>query len=258
MPNITLEQAQLFILIFLRVSTIIVLVPILGDASVPVRVKGGLSILITSLLFPFVKLDASALGFDVATLFLRMAGEVMVGAVIGFTVRLVFAGIQLAGQLVGFQMGFAIVNVIDPANSAQVSIIAEFLYLVAALLFLSLNGHHVFIGAIAESFRLAPPTGLHLTGPVLQGLMTFMKDMFELALKIGAPVIAMMFFMSVGLGLVARTVPQINVFIVGFPLQIAVGLIGIGLAMPFFVTIAGRCFGSLERSIHGLLRLMSV
>jgi len=139
MPNITLEQAQLFILIFLRVSTIIVLVPILGDASVPVRVKGGLSILITSLLFPFVKLDASALGFDVATLFLRMAGEVMVGAVIGFTVRLVFAGIQLAGQLVGFQMGFAIVNVIDPANSAQVSIIAEFLYLVAALLFLSLE-----------------------------------------------------------------------------------------------------------------------
>ncbi|MBP8984733.1 MAG: flagellar type III secretion system protein FliR [Syntrophobacterales bacterium] len=258
MPNITVEQAQLFILIFLRVSTIIVLMPILGDASVPVRVKGGLSILITALLFPIVKIDAAVMGFDVATLFLSMAGEVMVGAVIGFTARLIFAGIQLAGQLVGFQMGFAIVNVIDPANNAQVSIIAEFLYLIAVLLFLSLNGHHMFISAIAESFRLAPPPGFHLTGPLLQGLMTFMRDMFEVALKIGAPVIAMMFFMSVGLGLVARTVPQINVFIVGFPLQIAVGLIGIGLTMPFFVTIVGRCFGNLERGIYGLLRLMSV
>ncbi len=256
MPNITMEQAQLFILIFLRISAIVALTPILGDRTVPVRVKGGLSLLIAALLFPFVKVGSGVLGFDLATLVFRMASEVFIGAVIGFTARLLFAGVQLAGQLVGFQMGFAIVNVIDPANSDQVSIIAEFQYLIAVLLFLSLDGHHLFLSAMADSFRLVPPLDLHVRGELFQVLMVFVKDMFEVALKMGAPVIAMLFFMSVGLGLVARTVPQINIFIVGFPLQIAVGLISLGLTLPLFVTVAGRCFGSLERGILGLLHLM--
>lgn len=256
MPILTVEQAQLFILIFLRVSAIVALTPILGDRTVPLRVKGGLSLLIAALLFPFVKAGPGTMNFDLAALIFRMASEVFVGAVIGFTARLLFAGVQLAGQLVGFQMGFSIVNVIDPVNSDQVSIISEFQYLIAVLLFLSLDGHHIFLSALAESFRMVPPLDLHVRGELFQVLMVFVTDMFEVALKMGAPVMAMLFFLSVGLGLVARTVPQINIFIVGFPVQIAVGLISLGVTLPLFVTVAGRCFGGLERGILGLLRLM--
>lgn len=256
MPNITVEQVQGFILVFLRVGAIVALTPILGDRTVPLRVKGGLSLLIAALVFPFVKAIPGPAGLDTAALFFRMASEVFIGAVIGFTARLLFAGVQLAGQMVGFQMGFAIVNVIDPANSDQVSIIAEFQYLVAVLLFLCLDGHHMFLSALADSFRLVPPLDLHVKGELFEVLMVFVKDMFEAALKMGAPVIATLFFMSVGLGLVARTVPQINIFIVGFPIQIAVGLIGLGVTLPLFVAAAGRCFGNLERNIQGLLRLM--
>ncbi len=255
MPKISAEQIQLFILIFIRISAIIALTPILGDRSVPVRVKAGLSLLIAAILFPFVKADTAVMGFDLFSLFFRMASEALIGAAIGFTARLLFSGIQLAGQLVGFQMGFSIVNVIDP-NSGEVSIIAEFQYLIAILLFLEMNGHHIFISALADSFRTIPPLGVHLTGEFMQMMLKLAKDMFETAIRMGAPVIAMLLFVSVGLGLVARTVPQINIFIVGFPLQIAIGLVGVGLTLPFFVATAGRCFADLNSSVRTLLRLM--
>ena len=162
MPKLTMEQAQLFILIFLRVSTMIALMPVLGDRAVPVRVKGGLSILIAALLYPSVHVDPRAIGFDLVTLIFKMASEIMIGAMIAFSVRLIFAGIQLAGELVGFQMGFSVANVIDPSNNEQVSIIAEFQYLIAILLFLGLNGHHIFLSGIADSFKLVPLPGFQI------------------------------------------------------------------------------------------------
>jgi flagellar biosynthetic protein FliR len=185
-----------------------------------------------------------------------MTGEVMIGAVIGMIARLIFAGIQLAGQLIGFQMGFAIVNVIDPAFSLQVSIIAQFQYLIALLLFLSLNGHHMFLYAVAESFRILPPLAFHFSGGLMQAITGFVRDMFEIGIKVGAPIIAILFFMSVGLGLVARTVPQINIFIVGFPLQIAIGLIGVGVTMPYFVGMIEKYIIQMEREITVVLSLM--
>lgn len=256
MPNITAEQAEIFTLIFLRVSAMIITIPILGDSVVPVRVKGGLSLLITFLIFPFFQTASWTLSFNIFSLVFRMAGEIMIGVMIGFTGRLIFEGIQLAGQLIGFQMGFSIVNVIDPVNNEQVSIISQFQYLIAMLIFLIMNGHHIFLYAIAESFRILPPLGFHFSAGMMQLLLVFVRNMLEIAIKTGAPIIAVLMFMSVGLGLVARTVPQINIFIVGFPLQIAIGLIGIGLTLPVFLRVVEGYFSNLEGEIITLLRLM--
>jgi len=252
----TAEQAEIFILTFLRVSAMIITIPILGDISVPVRVKGGLALLITFLIFPFVQTDAWRLSSDILSLILRMAGEILIGTMVGFAGRLIFDGIQLAGQLIGFQMGFSIVNVIDPVNNEQVSIISQFQYLIAMLIFLVMNGHHIFLYAIAESFRILPPLGFHFSGELMQLVLVFVRNMLEVAIKTGAPIIAVLLFMSVGMGLVARTVPQINIFIVGFPLQIAVGLIGIGVTLPIFLRVVETNFSNLEGEIISLLRLM--
>ena len=146
-------------------------------------------------------------------------------------------------------MGFSIVNVIDPINNEQVSIISQFQYLVAVLIFLLMNGHHIFLYAIGESFRIIPPLGFHFSGELMQLLLGFVKNMLEVAIKTGAPIIAVLMFMSVGMGLVARTVPQINIFIVGFPLQIAIGLIGIGLTLPVFLRVVEDYFSNLEGEI---------
>ena len=256
MQNVTAEQAEIFILVFLRVSAMIITIPILGDSVVPVRIKVGLSLLITFLIFPFFQTAAWTLSFDIFSLGFRMAGEIMIGVMIGFTGRLIFDGIQLAGQLIGFQMGFSIVNVIDPVNNEQVSIISQFQYLIAMLIFLIMNGHHIFLYAIAESFRILPPLGFHFSAGMMQLLLVFVRNMLEVAIKTGAPIIAVLLFLSVGLGLVARTVPQINIFIVGFPLQIAIGLIGIGLTLPVFLRVVEGYFSNLEGEIIALLRLM--
>jgi len=258
MPNITYEQAEIFILVFFRVSALIITIPILGDSVVPVRIKAGLSLLITFLIFPFFQSVSWILSPDIFSLGFRMAGEIMIGAMIGFTGRLIFDGIQLAGQLIGFQMGFSIVNVIDPVNNEQVSIISHFQYLIAMLIFLIMNGHHIFLYAIAESFRILPPLGFHFSAGMMQLVLVFVRNMLEVAIKTGAPIIAVLIFMSVGLGLVARTVPQINIFIVGFPLQIAIGLIGIGLTLPVFLRVVEGYFSNLEGQIFTLLRLMQL
>ncbi|MFB3925562.1 MAG: flagellar biosynthetic protein FliR [Syntrophales bacterium] len=256
LPIITTEQVETFLLIFIRVSTMIIVIPILGERFVPVRVQAGLSLLVSVLIFPIIQAQTPKLSSDVLALFLRMGGEVLIGVVIGMTARIIFAGIQLAGQLIGFQMGFSIVNVIDPAYSDQVSIIAEFQYLIALLLFLVLNGHHIFLYAVAESFRILPPLTFHFSGPLMEAILGYVNAMFEIAVKTGAPIIAVLFFLSVGLGLIARTVPQINIFIVGFPLQIAVGLIGIGVTMPLFVNVVEKYFLHMEEEIYSLLKLM--
>lgn len=254
MPQITVEQIETFIFILLRVSSIVVIMPILGNRAVPVRVKAGLSLLIAFLLLPFVKLHAPPL--EILPLALRMAGEVMIGVTIGLAGRLVFAGVQLAGQLAGFQMGFAIVNVFDPITSAQVSIIAQFQYLLAMLIFLAVDGHHLFLNAIAESYRIVPALGFHFSGELTQAIVELSKDIFIVAIKTGAPVITMLLMISIGFGLIARTVPQINILIVGFPLQIAAGLICIGLALPIFARMVGSIFLNLGDKLNLLLHLM--
>jgi flagellar biosynthetic protein FliR len=256
MQIITAEQAEIFILTLLRVSAMIITIPILGDVTVPARVKVGLALLITFLVFPFVQTAAWRLSSDIFSLVFRMAGEIMIGVIIGFAGRLIFDGIQLAGQLIGFQMGFSIVNVIDPINNEQVSIISQFQYLIALLIFLVMNGHHIFLYAIVESFRILPPLGFHFSGELMQLILVFVRNMLEVAIKTGAPIIAVLLFMSVGMGLIARTVPQINIFIVGFPLQIAIGLIGIGVTLPIFMRVVESYFSNLEGEIISLLRLM--
>ncbi len=243
-------------MVFLRVSAIMITIPVFGEAFVPARVKVGLSLLMAMLLFPVLELPAIKSSFDLFSLVLRIGGEILIGVFIGFTAKLIFAGIQLAGQLIGFQMGFAIANVIDPTRGSQISVIAEFQYMLALLLFLLMDGHHIFLYAIAESFRIIPPLGFHYSGQILQTMIGFINNMFVIAVKVGAPIIAILFFVSIGLGMIARTVPQINVFVVGFPLQIAVGLIGIGLTLPFFLKIVAGSFLQLQGEVSLLLNMM--
>jgi len=250
MPEITETDIEIFILMLLRVSAIVGTMPILGNGNVPVRVKGGMSLVIVLLLFPVAAFQPP--GSGVLPLALQMAGEVMIGIIIGFAGRLVFAGVQLAGQLAGFQMGFAIVNVFDPVTSAQVSIVAQLQYLFAMLVFLAVDGHHLFLYAIAESYRMVPPLDFRFSGELMQALVHMSRDMFVVAVRMGAPVFVTLLMVSLGFGLIARTVPQINILIVGFPIKIAVGLLGIGLTLPIF----SRILGNIVMDFGDMLRLL--
>jgi len=257
LPIITQEEIDTFICIFLRISSMIVVMPIFGgDRTIPVIVKGGLSLLLAVVLFPSVKIHFTAQSLEFIPMIISMLSEVLIGAIIGFVARFIFAGIQFAGELIGFQMGFSIANVIDPMTSSQVSLISQFQYFIAILIFLTVNGHHVFFSAMAESFEKIVPLQFHLSGRLIQTLCLFSRDVFVIAVKISAPVLAVLIFTNIALGIVARTVPQINIFVIGFPLQIALGFIFLGLTAPMFVHYSTILFSNLAKQIQTLIRLM--
>ena len=246
-----------FILVLIRVSSILFMIPVFGDAIVPAMVKWGLAILIAMLLFPLVRSGVTVpADLNIIAFVLKIAGEIIVGICIGFTARFVFAGIQLAGELLGFQMGLSMASVIDPTSNLQVTVLGEFQYLVAVLLFMGVNAHHIFISAIVQSFQTINPSHIYHSKEVFSVMLHLSQEVFVIALKISAPITAVLLFTTVAMGIVARTVPQMNVFVLSFPLQISVGLIFLGLSASVFAQLVEHFFSGLSGKIVLLTRLL--
>jgi len=232
-------------------------IPIFDSRGIPLLFKIALAFATGIVLFPLLKLDAVPLVSDSFTLGISVAGEIFFGLAIGFSVKLIFAGIQLAGQLAGYQMGLAIANVMDPATSEQVPLLAQFNNLIGLLVFLSINAHHWFFKALEESFRLIPPLNASFSSSLLEHLVQLSGNMFVIALQVGAPVIAAMLLTSVAFGLVARTVPQMNVFVVAMPLKVGVGLLFVGFGLPYFSVFLKNIFSDIGQDIFVIIKAMS-
>ncbi len=254
--NFSESQILLFVLMFVRVGGLVFFTPILGSMNVPNPAKIGLAFFVTLMLIPLVDFEFVEFPKGIFSLTLLISSELLIGMIIGFSVRLLMSAVQIAGTTVGFQMGFGIVNVIDPVTSLQISVISQFQNLVAFLIFLSINAHHIILNSIAVSFQLIPPLGFEFSGELVNIFMNMVRDVFVISVKIAAPMIATLLFASVALGMIARTVPQMNVFIVGFPLQIGLGLFMIGLTLPLFNVVVNNIVGLIEQNIFALLKAM--
>jgi flagellar biosynthetic protein FliR len=254
---VSLSQLQLFFLVFLRVGAFLMSIPMLNAPSVPMLFRLALTLAASLLLFPLLALEQPAASADLFSLAVAAGGEVLMGVLAGLAIRLIFEGIQLAGELAGYQMGLAIAEVIDPASEDQVAILAQFTSLLATLVFLVLNGHHWFIRTLVESFRLVPPSGFHLNGPTLERLARLTAEMFVIGLRAGAPVIVALMLGTVAFGLVARAVPQMNIFVVSMPLNIGVGLAFFGMSLPHLAGYLGQLFGGVARHAMALLEALS-
>jgi flagellar biosynthetic protein FliR len=150
---------------------------------------------------------------------------------------------QGAGSVVGYQVGFAIANVLDPNTQTQTSIIGSFWFLLGSLIFLSLNGHHMIIQAFHDSYVLVPPGQVVLTDTAANTIIVHTAYLFVVALKIAAPVMVTLFLVDVSLGTIAKMMPNMNVFFVGFPVKVGVGLAVIALSLPAFSYV-------IETSLH--------
>ena len=254
--SLSLPQVQAAILVFIRIGAILIAAPLFGSRNVPLQLKAGLSLVLAMVIFPVAGFQEVYLT-GIPSLITAMVGEVLIGVIIGFTARLIFSAVQLAGQLVGFQMGFGIVNVIDPQTSTQFSIVAQFQNIMTLLIFLALDAHYWFILAISSSFELIPPLGFCFTNSLMEAIVSLSCGMFVIAAKVAAPVIAVLLFTSVALGLIARTVPQMNIFIVGFPIKLAIGLLGVGFSLPLLSVMLRNLFQKMGEDIIVLMKLMS-
>ena len=251
-----LEQVLVFLFVLVRVSAILFVIPFFDSRNIPVLLKAGLAAAVTWLLLPRIHIDPPSLASTPVAFILGLASEVAIGLIIGLAVQLIFAGVQLAGQMAGFQMGFAIANVVDPASSLQIPMLAQFLNLFALMIFLSLNIHYYFIQALVDGFELIPIWGARFDTNLLEFMMAIAAKAFIIAVQLGAPVMVALLLTSVALGLIARTVPQMQIFIVAMPLKIILGLFFLGVSLPFCAEFLKDAFTSLGSALQGLLRLL--
>lgn len=248
-----LQQFHVFLLILLRVSALLVIAPIFGHRFFLARAKVGLAFMVSLILHPLIVAQGLQIPEGLFPYALAMMREIGMGVAMGFVVLLLFIGIQFAGQLAGLQMGFGIVNVIDPQSNEQVSIIGQFLNILAVLIVLATNGHHLILRGLAASFEAVPLSGVKMKGEIGQKLIELSADIFVLAVQISAPVMISLFLISVALGILARTVPQMNVFIVGFPVQLAVGMAVLFATLPLFYVLLENSMLALERDLISLV-----
>jgi flagellar biosynthetic protein FliR len=241
--GLTLPTVLKFFVIFARLASIMVILPFFGERGTPIQVKLGLAALLAVVMTPLIPVDESLLeSVTLWGLAISLIQSILAGLLIGFVPLLLFAGIQLGGEIAGFQMGFAIVSVMDPLSQARTSLIAQFNYILAILVFITINGHLYLMEGILKSFQVMPLLGSAFPASVGKMLISFSSEMFVIGLKIAAPVLVAILLTNVGLGILARMLPQMNIFIVGFPVQIGIGLITLGMSVPTFVYVFEKMF----------------
>jgi len=251
------EHFYTFLLILIRVAALIASLPYIGGPLVPRPFKIGIVVWMSFfLLFPVIEPNTIAGSLTWLMLVPGMIGEVFIGLAIGLTARLFFTAVDLAGQVIGMQMGFGLVNMVDPTTRSETPIIGRFHGLVASLLFFSLNVHHDFIRAIVASFQVIPIFGFQMSALSAQGIIHLAGKMFVLAVKIAAPIMVTIVLTNIAFGIMVRATPQLNVFVVTFPLTIGIGLLLLGISLPWFVLLMRRGLLGLKTDTLNMLSAM--
>ncbi len=251
------RQFESFIIILTRVSFIIFMMPFLGSRSLPIVPKIGFSLMTSLILLPTIKINSSPLSLGPLSFMVFIVGEAIIGFLIGFSMKLIFTGVQFAGEFIGIQMGFSIANVLDPQSEIDTNVMVQLYYFFAILVFFAVDGHHWFFKAIAHSFQILSPGGIFLGEGLLRHILILSGRIFQIAIRIISPIMAILIFIQLALGVVARMIPQINLLISSFPLTIGIGLIFLGLSLDLlFPFLRGIIEESGRGLVHVLLPLM--
>jgi flagellar biosynthetic protein FliR len=235
---VSISAAQLYAIInaffwpFVRLLSLFSSAPMLGDQTVPARVKIALAIACAILVAPTLSDAPTSSPFSGDGLMLLIQ-QVLVGVAIGLGMRFVFAAVELAGDMIGMQMGLSFATFIDPQNSTQTPIVGSFLGIIASLILLALNGHLLMIAALIDSFRTIPISAQSELALSVERLVALGAEIFRIGLHLSLPVLATLLVLNLAMGVLSRAAPQINIFAVGFPLTILAGLFLLGLSLPY-------------------------
>ena len=252
--HIALPQFQHLLVVLARIAGILAVMPVIGSRSVPPMVKVGLVSALGMALLPVVRVPD--LPEDPLRLATGLGAELLVGLVIGMALRLLFAGIELAGDMMSTQMGLGMAQILDPSTSHPAPLISHLYTLLASLIFLSLNAHFLLIQALATSFDLVAPFGASLSENLMEDVIRLSQGMFLIALKLAAPVMVTMLLVNLGMAVIGRSVSQMNVFLLSQPLTITAGLLVMGAGLPFTFSLYESEFIRLEDLLRGLMRML--
>ena len=249
------SQLLAFILVLVRVSGIIATAPVFGSSNIPPQIKVVLSLMLALILYPFIPL-ITVYPDRPDHYIMLIASEMLIGLVLGIIARFLFAAVEFAGTVIGFQMGLGMAMVFDPQSQEQISIVGKFENITATLIFLAMEGHLIVLQALVRSYSVLPPGGASISRPLVENLTELSASVFVIGLQIGAPLIVALFLANAIVGLLARSVPQIQVFVVGFPLTLMLGFLFLFFGMPFFAQAVHQMFEKLDTQYFEAINLL--
>lgn len=244
---ISVDTAQLYAWInaflwpFFRILALMGMAPVLGESSVPARVKVGLAAILTIAIAPTLPPMPQLLTGSYAALWLAVQ-QVLIGMALGLTMRIVFAAVQTAGEFIGLQMGLSFASFFDPATGANTAVLSRLLNIVATLLFLALNGHLFMIAGLIRTFDTLPVQSgpLDINGWAV--LFEWSSQIMASGLLLALPLIVMLLTVNLAMGILNRTAQQLSVFAVGFPISLLTGLVLLSVVLPQTSPFLSRLF----------------
>lgn len=225
-----------FIFPLARILALIASSPLYGIKEVPARIKVGFAIAITIIIAPTLDIPANLDPASAQGLFV-LVQQIVAGVIIGFSIRLIFVAVEMAGDLTGMQMGLGFASFYDPVNATFTPIVAQFLGILASLAFLAANGHLYLLVALADSFRDFPIGATVPSAHAFRTMAEWGGSLFSHALQFSLPLIGALLITNIALGILARSAPQLNIFAVGFPITIAVGFVTLWLTLPYLAPV---------------------
>lgn len=251
------EQAVTFVLVFTRISSFLAVAPVFGGTNSPRLAKAGLSFVLAALLLPMVSPAGASVAGGLPGLAVAVIQEIFIGMLMGLVCSFILHSLTVAGQVLDIQIGFAMSGFFDPLSGGQATLLAKFLYLLGLTLFLTLDGHHMLISGLFRSFSMVPLSGVEFGGGTVLVLIQIFARMVTIAVQIAAPVIAVVLIVDVCLGLVGKTAPQMNIFMLGFPIKIGVGILTLAVMVPLLGTVFRSLFRMMEKDLYTLLKGLS-
>jgi flagellar biosynthetic protein FliR len=251
---IDLTLIPVFLLVFVRLLSFFFVVPLFSYRTIPIPFRIGFSFFLALILMHTI--DTSLFSLD-HTYFFLLIKEALVGLLIGLLAYIIVSAIQVAGGFVDFQMGFAIANVVDPQTGAQSPLTGQYFYIFALLFLLAVDGHHLIIDGIFSSYQFMPIDAyipFH-DESIADFIIQSFNYMFVIAFQMAIPIVGTLFLVDIALGIIARTVPQLNVFVVGLPLKIFVSFLAILIFLSLYITVVENLFGTMLQAMRQLVQL---
>jgi flagellar biosynthetic protein FliR len=254
---IPVEQFQTFLIVTSRVAGFIGAIPVISSAQAPGRIKTAMVVAISLAVFPVMSGAVPNISFSPLPFMLLIISELLLGLLLGLVARLIFTAVEFGATVIGYQMGFAAAEVFDPQNQRQVALISQFQNIFAILIFLAINGHHLFLQTAIRSYELLPPGQIDFSGQAVPYLMELASHMFSIGVQFSAPVLAVLLLSGLILGVLARVFPQLNVFLLSFPINIGTAFIVIALTLNMVSVLIRREFDILGERFVLLLQYLN-
>jgi flagellar biosynthesis protein FliR len=253
---VDIAQIEVFTLIFIRITAALAVLPVFSHTAVPAMAKAGLGAALTLLLMPAISGAVPASSGTIVDFFLLAIRETACGVLLGFVGQCLFWAVDVAGQLIGFQAGFSMASAIDPATEQQTTVVAQFYNMTALLIFITLNGHHVMLRAISDSLHAVPIGQLAIDARFQVWTVMMARQILADGIRLAAPIMVTLLLTDVGLGILTRIAPALHIFVIGFPLKVAITLLMMAITLQVVASIFTFEFTSFARGLPEILKLL--